>query len=52
MHLAVKRGQIPLSKASKSIQQLGKSMSEKELEKFAATKQKGLPKKLVKVNQH
>jgi hypothetical protein len=44
--LAVKRGQIPLSKASKSIQKLAKSMTEKDIEKFAATKHKGLPKKV------
>ena len=44
--LAVKRGKIPASKASKSVQQLAKSMTEKDIEKFAATKHKGLPKKV------
>ena len=44
--LAVKRGQIPASKVNKSIQQLAKSMTEKDIEKFAATKHKGLPKKV------
>ena len=36
--LAVKRGQIPASKVNKSIEQLAKSMTEKDIEKFAATK--------------
>ena len=36
--LAVKRGQIPLSKASKSIQKLAKSMTEKDIEKFITDK--------------
>ena len=44
--LAVKRGKIPASKASKSVQQLAKSMTEKDIEKFASTKHKGLPKKV------
>jgi len=47
--LAVKRGNVPKSKVSKQIQQLAKSMSEKDLKKFAGTKLKGLPSKLKEV---
>lgn len=44
--LSVKRGETPANKVGKAVQQLAKSMSEKELEKFAGTKHKGLPKKV------
>lgn len=44
--LAYKRGEIPASKVSKNVKQVAASMSEKELEKFAGTKHKGLPKKV------
>jgi len=44
--LAYKRGEIPASKVSKNVKQVAASMSEKELEKFAGTKHKGLPKKI------
>lgn len=43
--LAYKRGEIPASKVSKNVKQVAASMSEKELEKYAGTKHKGLPKK-------
>lgn len=44
--LAYKRGQVPASKVSKNVKQVAASMSEKELEKYAGTSQKGLPKKV------
>lgn len=44
--LAYKRGEIPASKVSKNVKQVAASMSEKELEKYAGTKHKGLPKKI------
>lgn len=44
--LAYKRGEVPASKVSAKAKELAKSMSEKELEKFASTKHKGLPKKI------
>ena len=44
--LAYKRGEIPASKVSKNVKQVAASMSEKELEKYAGTKHKGLPKKV------
>lgn len=44
--LAYKRGKVPASDVSKSVKNLASSMSEKELEKFASTKHKGLPKKV------
>jgi hypothetical protein len=47
--LAVKRGNVAKSKVSKQIQKLANSMSEKDLEKFAGTKLKGLPTKLKEV---
>ena len=43
--LAYKRGEVPASKVSKNVKQVAAAMSEKELEKFAGTKHKGLPKK-------
>jgi len=47
--LAVKQGKVAKSKVSKEAQKLAASMSTKELEKFAKTKHKGLPKKLKEV---
>ena len=44
--LAYKRGEVPASKVSKNVKQVAASMSEKELEKYAGTKHKGLPKKV------
>ena len=44
--LAYKRGEVPASKVSKNVKQVAAKMSEKELEKFAGTKHKGLPKKV------
>lgn len=44
--LAYKRGEVPASKVSQKVKDLAKSMSEKELEKYASTKHKGLPKKI------
>lgn len=46
--LAYKRGEIPASKVSKNVKQVAASMSEKELEKYAGTKHKGLPTKVKK----
>ena len=42
--LSVKKGDTPKSKVSKSVQKMAKEMSKKELEDFASTKHKGLPK--------
>ena len=47
--LAYKRGEVPASKVSKNVKQVAASMSEKELEKYAGTKHKGLPKKVESV---
>jgi hypothetical protein len=44
--LAYKRGKVPTSDVSKTVKQLANSMSEKELEKYASTSHKGLPKKV------
>lgn len=41
--LAAKRGEIPKSRLRGSSKEMEKSMTEKELEEFAATKLKGLP---------
>lgn len=46
--LAYKRGEVPASKVSKNVKQVAAAMSEKELEKFAGTKHKGLPTKVKK----
>jgi hypothetical protein len=43
--LSVKRGDTPKSKVSQKVQDMSKKMSEKDLEDFASTKHKGLPKK-------
>ena len=42
--LSVKRGDTPKSKVSKQVQKMAKEMTKKELEDFASTKHKGLPK--------
>jgi predicted nucleic acid binding AN1-type Zn finger protein len=44
--LAYKRGEIPASKVTKNVKQVADSMSEKELEKYAGTKHRGLPNKV------
>jgi len=44
--LAYKRGKVASSDVSKSVKDLASSMSEKELEKYAGTSHKGLPKKV------
>jgi hypothetical protein len=44
--LSVKRGDTPKSKASKQVKDLVDRMSEKDLEKYAKTKQSGLPNKV------
>lgn len=44
--LAYKRGKVSSSDVSKTVRQLANSMSEKELEKYASTSHKGLPKKV------
>jgi len=44
--LSYKRGEIPASEASAKVKSLAKSMSLKELEKYASAKHKGLPKKV------
>jgi hypothetical protein len=43
--LAYKQGKVPASKVSKNVKQVANSMSVKELEKYAGTSHKGLPKK-------
>ena len=44
--LAYKKGKVPSSKVSKSVKDLASSMSKAELEKYASTKHKGIPKKV------
>ena len=44
--LAYKRGEVPEDEVSSSVKDMASSMSEKELEDFASTKQKGLPDKV------
>lgn len=46
--LAYKRGEVPASKVSAKVKEMAKSMTEKELEKYASTKHKGLPQRVVK----
>ena len=46
LDLAYKKGKVPASKVSKSVKDLASSMSTQELEKYAGTKHKGLPKKV------
>lgn len=43
--LAVKRGQLPLSRLQGASKDMWESMTEAELEEYAGTKRKGLPKK-------
>ena len=44
--LAYKRGKVPASKVSAQIKKVAKSMSEKDLRKYAGTPHKGLPRKV------
>ena len=44
--LSVKKGDTPKTKVSKKVQDMAKKMSKKDLEDFASTKHKGLPKKV------
>ena len=46
--LAYKRGEVPASKVSAKVKEMAKTMTEKELEKYASAKHKGLPRKVVK----
>ena len=41
-----KRGELEADKVTPAVEKLADSMSEKELEDFASTKHKGLPKKV------
>jgi hypothetical protein len=47
MALAYKRGDIPASEVSDKVKQLAKTMTMKELEKYASTKHKGIPTKVM-----
>lgn len=47
--LAYKRGDVPASKVSAKVKEIAKSMTMKELEKYAGTKHKGLPTKVESV---
>jgi hypothetical protein len=49
--LSVKRGETPKSEVSKAVLDMVDSMTEKELEDFAGTKHKGLPKKVEKTKK-
>jgi hypothetical protein len=44
--LSYKRGEVPASKVSAKVKELAKSMTMKELEKYASTSHKGLPKQV------
>jgi len=44
--LSVKKGDTPKSKVSKKVKDMSKNMSKSDLEDFASTKHKGLPKKV------
>ena len=44
--LAVKRGDVPKSEVSDEIKGIVDRMSEKDIEKYAKTKHKGLPNKV------
>lgn len=46
--LSVKKGNTPKSKVSKKVKDMSVEMTKKELEDFASTKHKGLPKKISK----
>jgi hypothetical protein len=43
--LAAKRGERPIARLKGASRQMAQSMSEKQLEEFAHTKRKGLPRK-------
>jgi hypothetical protein len=43
--LSAKRGETPKSKLKGASRQMVESMSEKQLEEFASTKRKGLPRR-------
>jgi hypothetical protein len=43
--LAAKRGEGPIARLKGASRQMAQSMSEKQLEEFAHTKRKGLPRK-------
>ena len=49
--LSVKRGDTEKSKVTKDVATLAKSLSDKELAKFAGTKHKGLPEKKKETNE-
>ena len=42
---AVQKGEVPASKVSKSARDAAKQMKKKDVEDFASTDEKGLPKK-------
>ena len=42
-------GDVPASKVSKAVKDAAKSMGEKEVDKYASTKHKGLPNKKERV---
>ena len=43
---AIQKGEVPASKFSKKARDVAKKMGEKDVEKYASTKHKGLPKKV------
>ena len=45
---AVQKGEVPTSKVSKSARDAAKQMKKKDVEDFASTDEKGLPKKVKK----
>ena len=47
---AVQAGDVPKGKVTKKIRQLAKSMKEKDVDKYAGTKHKGLPNKVQSEN--
>ena len=47
---AVQAGDVPKSKVTKKIRQLAKGMKEKDVDKYAGTKHKGLPNKVQSEN--
>ena len=47
---AVQAGDVPKSKVTKKNRQLAKSMKEKDVDKYAGTKHKGLPNKVQSEN--
>ena len=48
MALAAKRGKMPISHLKGAAKEMAKSMTEAQLEEFASTKTKGLPKRAKK----